>query len=125
VQRNICLYCRKPLARQAQVDHFVPWSRYPAELGYNFVLAHVGCNQAKSDHLAAEDHLAAWVVRNRDHRAQLESRLTESGLPCDWPAAAQIAKWVYRQTETANGQVWVAEKTLRHLGPDWVRSFAA
>jgi hypothetical protein len=125
VQRNICMYCHKPLARQAQVDHFVPWSRYPADLGHNFVLAHIGCNQAKSDYLAAEDHLAAWVGRNRDHQAELESRLTEAGLPCDWPAAAQIAKWVYRQTETANGQVWVAEKTLRHLGPGWVRSFAA
>ena len=125
VQGNICLYCGGTLPKQAQVDHFVPWSRYPADLGHNFVLAHIGCNQAKSDYLAAEDHLAAWVGRNRDHQAELESRLTEAGLPCDWPAAAQIAKWVYRQTETANGQVWVAEKTLRHLGPGWVRSFAA
>jgi hypothetical protein len=39
VQKGICLYCRKPLPKQSQVDHFVPWSRYPADLGQNFVLA--------------------------------------------------------------------------------------
>ena len=29
IQRGECLYCRKPLPKQSQVDHFVPWSRYP------------------------------------------------------------------------------------------------
>src|SRR2546429_642776 len=40
VQRGICLYCQKPLSKQTQVDHFIPWSRYPDDLGHNFVLAH-------------------------------------------------------------------------------------
>jgi hypothetical protein len=35
------------------VDHFIPWSRYPADLGHNFVLAHDRCINAKSDYLAA------------------------------------------------------------------------
>ena len=33
VQKGVCLYCQKPLSKQSQVDHFVPWSRYPADLG--------------------------------------------------------------------------------------------
>ena len=124
VQHGNCLYCQKPLSKQSQVDHFVPWARYPVDLGHNFVLAHVQCNNAKSDHLAAEDHLATWIDRNRLHRVELQTRLVEAALPCDWSATSQIAKWVYQQTEKANGQVWVAEKVLKHLGPSWSRSFA-
>lgn len=71
VQKGVCLYCRKPLSKQSQVDHFVPWSRYPADLGHNFVLAHDKCNNAKSDFLAAENHLAAWMKRNPEHQAEL------------------------------------------------------
>src|SRR5439155_11085159 len=40
-------------------------------------------------------------------------------LPCDVTATVQIAKWVYQQTEKANGQVWVMEKVLRHLSAEW------
>jgi hypothetical protein len=125
VQKGVCLYCWKPLLKQSHIDHFIPWSRYPADLGHNFVLAHVACNSAKSDYLAAENHLSAWVDRNQEHAQEMRSRLPNASLPCDWPAAVQIAKWVYRQTETANGQVWVTEKVLRHLAPEWVRCFVA
>ena len=125
VQKGVCLYCRKPLSEKSQVDHFVPWSRYPADLGHNFVLAHDRCNNAKSDHLAAEDHLASWIERNQRHQVELQARLVEAALPCDVTATMQIAKWVYQQTEKANGQVWVEEKVLRHLGPEWMTCFAA
>jgi hypothetical protein len=29
IQNGICLYCQKSLSKQSQVDHFIPWSRYP------------------------------------------------------------------------------------------------
>ena len=125
VQHGTCLYCKKPLQKQAQVDHFVPWSRYPADLGHNFVLAHDKCNNAKSDFLAAENHLAAWNERNKAHQAEFQARLVEAALPCDLAATVQIAKWVYQQTEKANGQVWVVEKVLRHLSGEWTQCFAA
>jgi hypothetical protein len=119
VQAGACLYCKKALTGRTEVDHFVPWSRYPADLGHNFVLAHDRCNNAKSDYLAAEAHIAAWMRRNDDHRHELHDRLIGAGLPCDPTATVQIARWVYQQTEKANGQVWVADKLLRHLGPGW------
>src|SRR5262249_40237621 len=100
-------------------------SRYPADLGHNFVLAHERCNNAKSDYVAAEDHLATWAERNRLHQAELQSRLQEAALPCDMRASVQVAKWVYQQTEKANGQVWVVEKVLKHLSPTWSQVFPA
>jgi 5-methylcytosine-specific restriction endonuclease McrA len=125
VQRGVCLYCQKPLPKQSQIDHFIPWSRYTADLGHNFVLAHKKCNGAKSDYLAAEKHLAAWSERNRLHQEELDSRLREAALPSDRSASIQIAKWVYQQTEKANGQVWVAEKVLQHLSSAWSRCLGA
>jgi hypothetical protein len=63
--------------------------------------------------------------RNTDHQAELRERLKAAAMPCDLAATVQVAKWVYQQTEKADGQVWVTEKVLRHLGPEWSRCFAA
>lgn len=125
VQRGKCLYCQKLLPAESHVDHFIPWSRYPADLGHNFVLAHEGCNSAKSDAVAAENHLAAWVARNREHELEFQERLIEAALPFDAGATTQVAKWVYQQTEKAKGQVWVEKRTLKALSPDWPQCFVA
>jgi 5-methylcytosine-specific restriction endonuclease McrA len=125
VQKGVCLYCGGKLSRQTEVDHFIPWSRYPVDLGHNFVLAHIACNNAKADYLAAEKHLAAWAERNRLHQEELQDRLQAAALPCDFSASVQIARWVYQQTEKANGQVWVMEKVLQHLSPAWPQCLAS
>ncbi len=62
IQEGRCFYCERRLGGAPHVDHFVPWSRYPVDLGHNFVVAHESCNVAKADHLAAERHLRRWVV---------------------------------------------------------------
>lgn len=125
VQQGNCLYCGKELPKQSQVDHFIPWSRYPVDLGENYVLAHVKCNSAKSDYVAAERHLHKWSERNSVHRQQLQQRFQQVALPCDLRATIQISTWIYEQTEKANGQVWVAEKTLEHLTHDWRKCLLA
>jgi len=56
IQSGRCFYCRKDLRQRMEVDHFVPWSRYPMDLGHNFVLAHPSCNNAKSDHIGNRRH---------------------------------------------------------------------
>lgn len=119
VQAGRCFYCHKDLQNRMDVDHFVPWSRYPTDLGHNFVLSHPFCNNAKSDHLAAEDHLAAWIEQNKAHAAETDARLLEAALPHDLAASLRVAEWAYEQTERANGQVWVAKDVFRHLGPGW------
>ena len=43
---------------------------------------------------------------------------------CDVTAIVQITEWVYQQIEKANGQVWVMEKVLRQLDPEWAKCFA-
>ena len=116
IQRGQCFYCRQPLRAEAEVDHFIPWARYPTDLGHNFVLAHAGCNNSKSDYLAAVDHLGAWQERNRVHCEELVARFTAAEVISDLPASVRIAKWAYEQTEQAGGQVWVTKDVLQALG---------
>jgi 5-methylcytosine-specific restriction endonuclease McrA len=51
IQGDHCFYCGRTLgceAGEAHVDHFIAWSRYPVDLGHNFVLADSRCNSAKA-----------------------------------------------------------------------------
>ena len=125
VQAGQCFYCHKNLQHKLEVDHFVPWSRYPTDLGHNFVLSHPACNNAKSDHLAAEDHLAAWIKQNMIHAAEIDARLLEAALPHDLAASLRVAEWAYEQTDRANGQVWLEKNVFQHLGPEWRRLLVA
>lgn len=119
VQQGQCFYCHRDLDTRSDVDHFIPWSRYPSDLGHNFVLAHAACNAKKSDYLACEEHLAAWQERNRLHAVELVERLAQAGLPTDVGVCVGIAVWAYGQTEQAGGQVWVRGNVLKHLEPGW------
>ena len=93
------------LQQSMEVDHFIPWSRYPTDLVHNFVLAHPRCNNAKSDNLAAEQDLQSWAERNRIRSAELDERLRDLGLPSDSSASLRITEWAYEQVEKSKGQV--------------------
>ena len=121
IQKGRCFYCRKAIPGENAVDHFVPWSLYSQDLGHNFVLAHRTCNAYKADHLAAEEHLAAWCERNRMYGHELQSQFDDSMLPHSVDASVSIARWAYSQTAEANGLVWVRDKVLEHLANDWDR----
>ncbi len=99
------------------MDHFIPWTRYPLDLGHNFVLAHQGCNSRKSDLLAAEEHLQKWTERNCED--ELKKGFDERSIRHDWPATRRIAHWAYDQVHGQQGQVWVAASERRRLSDDW------
>lgn len=71
LQDGRCFYCEKRFSRSVEIDHFIPWSRHPDNGLENLVAADHGCNAAKSDHLAAADHVARWLERVRLHKADL------------------------------------------------------
>jgi hypothetical protein len=71
VQDNFCFYCSSRMTGEVQVDHFIPWSRYPDNGIENLVVAHAKCNNAKRDHLAAADHVARWVDRAGARQTEL------------------------------------------------------
>lgn len=119
VQKRQCFYCHKRLRAHAEVDHFIPWSRYPTDLGHNFVLAHRSCNNAKSDYLASEQHLESWSHRIHTRSDELAQRFSDAGLPANSRASLRITQWAYEQLEQASGQVWQNSSVFLHLGPTW------
>ena len=62
IQRGSCFYCRRR-ARESEIDHFVPWSRYADNGLDNLVVACRACNNAKRNSLAAGPHLEKWCDR--------------------------------------------------------------
>ncbi len=60
LQNDRCFYCDERFAQRVEVDHFIPWSRWPNDAIENLVLADA-CNGHKSDHLAASEHVQRWT----------------------------------------------------------------
>ena len=122
LQEGRCFYCEGRLRADASaVDHFVPWRRYPFDLGHNFVLAHRSCNSHKGDRLAALPHLGRWKARNEAEAYELPRRLDEAGLVHDREASVRITRWAYQQVARSGGQVWLRKDELVPLGGDWER----
>lgn len=119
-QRGECFYCQRPLTgEQLHVDHFIPWSRYPVDLGHNFVLAHASCNGKKSDRLAAANHLERWVSHQAASGVELGAELKRRGVTNDMQSTLRIVNWAYRQTFDCRGLTWLRADELQELPLDW------
>jgi hypothetical protein len=125
VQQGDCFYCRWPISGRAEVDHFIPWARYPTDLGHNFVLAHRGCNGDKRDLLAALPHLERWRRRNDDLGVELAQRFDERKLVYSLDGSHQVARWAYQQAENAGAGVWMRHGEVVPLDPAWRGLFSA
>ena len=118
-QDGRCFYCLRPLKDRADVDHFIPWSRYPVDLGHNFVLAHSSCNAQKSDRLAAVEHLERWYDRNFKHGQNLLREFQERNIVHDEHASLQITAWAYSQAQAVGAMVWLHGDDLVALTLEW------
>jgi 5-methylcytosine-specific restriction endonuclease McrA len=65
MQKGRCFYCSDRIQEphRGEVDHFLPWSRYPDNGIENLVIAHKRCNSDKRDFLAANGHVENWAQR--------------------------------------------------------------
>jgi 5-methylcytosine-specific restriction endonuclease McrA len=101
IQSNQCFYCEKPLGTSQKtkpdVDHFVPWARYPNDGLANLVVAHSACNLAKSDHIAAFDHYQHWQERNADQTVldAMDKMAAESSWEVRLVESLNIAQTLY------------------------------
>lgn len=120
LQRDSCFYCQGALKRSGVVDHFIPWMRYPIDLGHNFVLAHAGCNGSKSNILADVDHLKRWWVRNQEHGHDLSAGFDAQHILHDLTASRAIICWAYGQAERVGSRVWRSRAEAEvPLDPAW------
>ncbi len=121
LQQGYCFYCHNRIKKDSQVhlDHFIPWSRYPTDFGHNFVIADAGCNSAKTDFLAAEEHLERWALRNQRYYDDLNRLFKEQNISHNDVFSISIARWAYRQTDAIGGSVWVRGRVISPLTGRW------
>lgn len=108
-QLGLCFYCGERTG-QGDVDHFIPWARYPRDIAENFVLADGRCNRAKSDMLAAPVHRDRWLQRNFGQSAAIQA-LERTGFISDIQAIKAVADWAYADATRAGAHLWLARGT--------------
>jgi 5-methylcytosine-specific restriction endonuclease McrA len=118
-QGGLCFYCEGRPRRPLHLDHFVAWSRYPTDLGHNFVAACPRCNAGKSSHLAATVHLAKWRAQNIDDADGLAAAFSDRSLPHDAARSRMVASWAYEQAEQSGAATWVGGRDFEPLGAGW------
>ena len=120
LQQGKCFYCHSAVKRESgEVDHFIPWSLYPVDLGHNFVLAHASCNRDKSDMIASSIHLASWTERNQSCGSEIGSECNRIGMNHDLSASMEITRWAYSQAYGAGSFSWVQGKHYEQLPIHW------
>jgi len=119
VQQGTCLYCGGVIRDAGDIDHFIPWARYPLELGHNFVLAHAACNRSKSDLLAAPRHLATWHNRNVCHSDVMKQAFEANSILHDYDTTRRIVGWAYGQAGFSQGQLWDHAKSFVIADDSW------
>ena len=124
LQEHRCFYCSNRISGQGEVDHFIPWSRYPIDLGHNFVLAHKSCNSSKSNMLASIAHLERWVQRNYMYGDDLSEQFNQLGIVHNLETSASVAKWAYQQAEITHSHLWVAKDRFEKIGGGWGEIFS-
>lgn len=114
-----CFYCGNAVNGEGNADHFIPWSRYPVDLGHNFVFSHSSCNNNKRDFLAHTDHLARWREHNLESSSVLGSIFDSKGLVHDAKRSRFVAIWAYEQGEQSKAHTWLSRDNYTALDGSW------
>jgi len=125
-QAGACFYCEAPLREPGEIDHFLPFSRYPDEGIDNLVLAHARCNRNKLDFLADLPYADRWKQRAILQSADLDSIADLTGHPRDTRRTLGVAAGMYRGLPEGV-RLWGGLDRLRRLdseGAAEVRRFA-
>lgn len=104
-QNGKCFYCNKSVIKNSDVDHFIPWKKYPRDLAENFVLSCPACNRSKSDMLAATSYRDQWIedAVNNTNRSQ---EIAISGFISDRECCNRVANWAYSNSALAKVNLW-------------------
>jgi len=125
VQSGKCFYCRERITGHPEVDHFIPWSRYPRDTAHNFVLAHGRCNNQKREMLAAKPHLEHWLEQIDRHGQEIGDLLAAEGFLADVNGSRSVTRWAYQQAASASGNAWVREKLTEPVGSEYLQVLGA
>ncbi|WP_286797986.1 HNH endonuclease domain-containing protein [Psychrobacter sp. UBA6291] len=103
-----------------EVDHFIPWSKYPIDTTHNFVLTDHRCNNSKRDYLAEELFYEKWLERNQQHGHTIEQQAKTIGFITNQQRSETISQWAYQIAVEHEDLVWSPQPSikLRPINPD-------
>ncbi|BDM66093.1 HNH endonuclease [Shewanella sp. NFH-SH190041] len=107
IQQDNCFYCGKAMREKGQVDHFIPWARYPNDLAHNFVLAHSSCNNNKKAFLAAQCHKDNWFEQNIVQHTDLITTELGRSFTADAHRSTAVTSWAYQLAAANHTQLWL------------------
>ena len=116
MQDDRCFYCESKLRHSHDVDHFVPWARYPDNGIENLVVSDKRCNQSKRDFLAATDHVRKWRRRNESCASDLGALTKKIGWECHREETLGMARGIYLRLR-AGARLWVCGQEFQPLDP--------
>jgi 5-methylcytosine-specific restriction endonuclease McrA len=111
LQGGRCFYCDDGLVNLAEVDHFIPWMRYPDNGLDNLVVAHPKCNNKKRDFLAAAKHVEHWKERLKARDAELSAIASSARWRRHPDRTTSIAKSIYSRLPLS-ARLWVHASTF-------------
>jgi hypothetical protein len=106
LQNGRCFYCQGRLPRESEVDHFIPWARYPDNGIDNLVVADKKCNAAKRDFLAAAAHVSTWRRRNDSDARRLADLASDEEWESHPEDTLGVARGMYFRLPAA-ARLWV------------------
>lgn len=110
IQDERCYYCETRINEptEAEVDHFLPWSRYPDDGIENLVVADKRCNGYKKDFLAAIPHVEKWRRRFKSDLSE-GSQLKQVAESANWDShpdkTLSAARAIYLRVPD-NARLW-------------------
>jgi hypothetical protein len=83
------------LPQSYEIDHFIPWARYPDNGVFNLVAADKTCNVNKSDFVASVEHLERWIKHTRKNETQLRDIADKKNWEHNAEKTKGVAKSIY------------------------------
>lgn len=111
LQSGRCFYCDGRLSGPAEVDHFIPWARYPDNGLDNLVVAHARCNNGKRDFLAAAPHVEHWTSRATRRASDLAALAVELAWSRDPARSRSVAVAIYTRLPD-DARLWERENAF-------------
>ena len=100
LQEGRCFYSGDKLVgpERGEVDHFIPWARYPFDSPFNLVLASRQVNNKMRDDLKPPEWRERWLRRNEDCVAALIAPAPNGfgAEEADRTVVRSVAAWIYR-----------------------------
>jgi len=127
LQSGRCFYCGGELRGGADIDHFVPWARWPDNGLENLVAAHSGCNASKCAFLAATCHLEAWLTRFGGGSGTGQA-LQDAATALNWDTHPErtlsVARAVYLRVPHS-ARLWLSRDTFEAADPERIAELLA